>query len=364
MAVKYLDDLHASGSIYFDEVATDGNVGSTTGYSMLVIEDSTSKVRSAVIPSGGGGSSDLQDVLDEGNLAANTSFLVEDASGFFIDFSRAVSEQLGIEMDEIYMSAENTIWQYGTKVQVGGSSIVTETDSNFIGVGKGTSGATYSMRFQNSDKSDYVDFNDAGRMQLYSGNTIPLVISRPNGNSVLHFRNDANEGSITYFGNGTAKWGTGVIQKTSSDFRYTIGASTGTSDLPTMDTVMAITQGGALSMQKYGLGNFTGSPAYLLAVDGSGNVIESTQSIPNLEKGVTTVFTSSAGNVVLSHSLGDTPSGVSIQMTASISGGFSTPHAIATVTNRTSSNITINFKDGRGTSVNQTSVSFSYILIA
>lgn len=363
--------VNSAGNFIFSFARADGQMtlhkyGSNTftgTVAKYLAVDSSGNVIEADAGGGGGSTPTLQQVLDTGNVAANTSFLVEDSSGYFIDFSRGTASQLGIEMDEIYMSAENTLWQYGTKVQIGGNSIDSETDSNFIGVGKGTTGATYSMRFQNLDKSEYMEFNDAGRFQMYSSNSIPLVIGRPNGNAVLQFRNDANEGSITYYGNGSPKWGTGVIQKSSTDFIYNIAQANGNADLPSMDNIMQLFSGGQVFIPKYGAGNMVGSGNYLLAVDGTGMIVESTQSIPNLLSGVTTSTTDGSGNITLSHSLGDTPTGVSIQMTASIS-GFNTPFAVATVTNRTSSNITINFTDGRGVTVSFTSVSFSYILTA
>ena len=355
--VNFTDGLNVSGIVTATSFRGGGSSGITIDSSGNVIEADAS---------GGGGSTTiptLQQVLDSGNVASPAAFLVEDASGFFIDFSRGVANQLGIEMEEVYISAENTVWQFGTKVQIGGNAIDSETDSSLIGVGKGTTGATYSMRFQNVDKTEYLDFNDAGRLQMYSSNSVPFVIGRPNGNAVMQFRNDANEGSITYYGNGSPKWGTGVIQKSSTDFVFNISQANGNADLPSMDSIMQLFSGGQVYMPKYGSGNMVGSSAYLLAVNSGGAIVESAVTLPNIEHGTVTTSTNSSGNITLSHSLGDIPEGVTIQMTSSIS-GFNTPHAIAIVTGRTASSVTINFKDGRGVSVSSTSISFSYILIA
>jgi hypothetical protein len=332
MAVKYLDDLHASGSIYFDEVATDGNVGSTTGYSMLVIEDSTSKIRSAVIPSGGGGSTpSLQAVTDVGTTTTNVISFGNDVH---------VDGLLGV----------------GTSLPI----------YKFHIVGDNTSNNTDSFVFENSNGTDSLKWSNAGQLEVTTDNTNALVFKRSNGQALVSLRSDntnGNNGYVQYLRNGSSRFSQGTYRDGSNDDYFGLTADTTVNSSGNFIVSFSHSDG-KMILHNYGSGNMTGSPGYLLAVDGSGMIVESTQSIPNLAKGVTTTTTNSSGNVVLSHSLGDAPSGVSIQMTASIVGAYSTPHAIATVTARTSSNITINFKDWRGTSVNSTSVSFSYILIA
>ena len=130
------------------------------------------------------------------------------------------------------------------------------------------------FHFQNSDNSDYLTMNNAGRIELRTANAIPFIINRPNGNGVLQFRNDANEGSITYYGNSEARYGTGVIQN-GSNFEYHVGyTDTNTADLPSMTSRMVLKETGQLKLNAYtSVASFPGTAAANLAVKDNGEVV-------------------------------------------------------------------------------------------
>ena len=145
--------------------------------------------------------------------------------------------------------------------------VVSETDDNTSEI----------FKFVTPEETnpDQITMNGAGRVQIKSSNELPFVISRANGNGVLHFRNDANEGSITYFGNGTARWGEGVIQNGSSNFEYHFGySSDGVNDLPSMTSSLVLKPNGGIKLNSYtSVASHIDTPVANLAVNGDGEVI-------------------------------------------------------------------------------------------
>lgn len=190
--------------------------------------------------------------------------------------------------------------------------------------GASNDGSLDTFYFQNSDNTDYLTMNNAGRIELRTQNTIPFLINRPNGNGVLQFRNDANEGSITYYGNSEARYGTGVIQN-GTEFEYHVGwgappegGGSNPADLPSMTSRMVIKENGQLQFNAYTIGEFVATPAEYLGVDGSGNIVKTssiTVDTPNLSEvmteGSTATSLTSAVSITTTEGLSLASSGAS-----------------------------------------------------
>jgi hypothetical protein len=147
-------------------------------------------------------------------------------------------------------------------------------------ISKTAEGDSTVFHFQNSDNTDNLTMNGAGRLTLSTSNEIPFLINRPNGNGVLQFRNDANEGSITFFGNGVSKYGAGVIQN-GDDFEFHIRSTNGTGDLPNMDDLIKLNSDQA----KLHVVGATGTPLLYL----EGDTTADDASNPQAEFGTLTV---------------------------------------------------------------------------
>ena len=209
-----------------------------------------------------------------------------------------------INISGLTIKKVNTSYDEGDTAFKGDVGIGTDDPSAKLQVvGTTNDGSTDLFKFENSDNTDYLTMNNAGRVELSTGNDIPLLITRPNGNGVLHFRNDANEGSITYFGNGEARYGTGVIQN-GTEFEYHVGwgapqegGAANPSDLPSMTSRMVVKENGQIKFNAYTSGNFVATPAEYLGVDGSGNIVKTssiTVDTPNLSEVMTEGSTASS----------------------------------------------------------------------
>tara|TARA_R110002012_G_scaffold25464_4_gene84337 strand:+ start:9140 stop:11026 length:1887 start_codon:yes stop_codon:yes gene_type:complete len=158
---------------------------------------------------------------------------------------------------------------------------LSENDSSTgLSITSGTGLATdYVFNFKSfisSGNPNSLLMSGAGQLDLKSSNAMPFRIQRPNGHNVLGFRNDAQEGSITYYGEGTARYGTGVIE-VGADYVFRVGYNSGLgSDLPSMNNIMELDKRGKLTLGKYTSNNsiHDATPTAFLGVDDDGNVVK------------------------------------------------------------------------------------------
>lgn len=178
--------------------------------------------------------------------------------------------------------------QEGLRVEtklIVGDNTVTPTATLHV-IGEGNSGGSDNLfYFTNNDASDSIEMNNAGRVTLKTLNSIPISITRPNGNGIMQFRNDANEGSVTYYGDSMPRWGSGVIETEFSNFHYVFGYSptvaeggSSPADLPTMDEVMRLKHNGQVELAKYGGTDFdTASPAKVISINSDNELVTDTR---------------------------------------------------------------------------------------
>ena len=144
------------------------------------------------------------------------------------------------------------------------------------GTNAGTDNIFLFKNFLASGNPNQLSMSANGVLELKSGQGIPFKISRPNGQALLTFRNDGQEGSITYWGNATARWAQGVVDDGSGNYLFKFGYNSSGSmqDLPSMDSQLHIYPSGQLQFNDYGsTTTITGTVNKYLAVDTDGKVI-------------------------------------------------------------------------------------------
>lgn len=176
-----------------------------------------------------------------------------------------------------------------TKLLVGDISVTPTATLHLVGEGN-TGSFDNLFYFSNSDGSDSLEMNNAGRVTMKSLNSIPFQITRPNGNGIMQFRNDANEGSVTYYGDSMPRWGSGVIETEFNNFHYVFGYSPTVSeggnspaDLPNMNEVMRMKHNGQIVLAQYVGTDQDDTPVKSLGVTADGSVVTSTSSGGDLE---------------------------------------------------------------------------------
>ena len=197
------------------------------------------------------------------------------------------------------------VFEDGTNTRIGVNQ--TTPDSTLHVKGTTDDGTTNIFKFNNNTDIDRLYMNGAGRLHLETDNTILMQLNRPGEQSVLNFQNNSNEGAIGYAGNGSIRFSTGIVQRSSTEFDFAIGQGTGTFEASTK--ALTIKQGQQIQFNQYGAGAYDATPSAILGVDSSGNVVEI-----NEERGSFSGTTDFSGRISLSHGLGVTPTMVQITM--------------------------------------------------
>ena len=195
--------------------------------------------------------------------------------------------------------------------------------------GSTNDGTSNIFMFNNSDDTQRMKLNGAGRLFIESSNNIPFLISRPNQAGLIDFQNNGNDGAIGYFGNAARYWSTGLTQIAADDFEWSLGSGSGTFD--TTDLVFTAKSGGGLRFDQYGSGTYTGTQTVNLEADTSGNIIERQE-----ERGTFSGTTSATGELTFSHGLGSTPTFVMITIDRPSGGGDA-----VNVVSKTSTQVTV-----------------------
>ena len=197
------------------------------------------------------------------------------------------------------------VFEDGTNTRIGVNQ--STPDSTLHVKGTTDDGTTNIFKFNNNTDIDRLYMNGAGRLHLETDNTILMQLNRPGEQSVLNFQNNSNEGAIGYAGNGSIRFSTGIVQRSSTEFDFAIGQGTGTFEASTK--ALTVRQGQQIQFNAYGAGANENDHEYLLGVDSSGNVVEI-----NEERGSFSGTTDFSGRISLSHGLGVTPTMVQITM--------------------------------------------------